>query len=197
MFFFVTIYLQQIEGYSPLGAGLAFLPMTLGVFAASSFAPRVIARFGLRRTLVAGMLSAAGGVAWFAGVHPGASYVLAILPANLLASTGMGLSLVSATIVAVEGVPAHENGLASGIVNSSRLIGGALGLAALTTIAESRTNAALADGVRRAQALTDGYGMAFRIGTVMCLAGAAIAAVLLREAEPQAAEAELAPEPAA
>jgi len=179
MFFFVTLYLQQVLGYSPLQAGVAFLPTTLGVATASALAPRVIARIGLRGTLVAGMTSAAAGMALFSGVDPASSYATAVLPGSVLAAAGLGLGLVSATIVAVQGVPSGQSGLASGLVNSSRLMGGALGLAALSTLADGRTHVAIASGSTYAQALTDGYGSAFRAGAVACLAGAALAALLI------------------
>ena len=179
-FFFVTLYMQEVLGYSALQAGLGFLPMTLTVFAASQFAPRVIARLGSRRTITVGMLLAATGLVCFTAVHPGASYLAVILPGSLLAATGMGLANVAATVAAVQGVPTEESGLASGLVNSSRFIGGALGLAALSTLAGTHTKDAMLTGVGHAQALTDGYGVAFRVGVVVCLVGAAAIAALLR-----------------
>jgi EmrB/QacA subfamily drug resistance transporter len=184
MFYFVTLYMQQVLHYSPLRAGLGFLPMTLGVFASSKLAPRAISRFGARRTVSAGMVSAAAGMCWFSFLEPHASYLLLILPGGLLAAAGMGLALVSGTVAAVQGVPSEESGLASGLVNSSRFIGGALGLAALSTLAASHTHTAIAAGTGVAQALTDGYGSAFRAGAAICLIGAAVAAALIRQAKP-------------
>jgi EmrB/QacA subfamily drug resistance transporter len=183
-FYFVTLYMQQVLHYSALRAGLGFLPMTLGVFAASRLAPSAISRFGARGTVTAGMLSAAAGMALFTGVHPHAGYLVVLLPGSLLAAAGMGLALVSATVAAVQGVPTEESGLASGLVNSSRFIGGALGLAALSTLAASQTHTAIAAGSTGFQALTDGYGIAFRAATVICVIGAALAAGLLRQAKP-------------
>jgi hypothetical protein len=134
------------------------------------------------------MLSAAAGLALLTGLQPGSSYVAHFLPGGLLAAVGLGFSLVPATIAAVQGVPAAESGLASGVLNTSRLVGGALGLAVLTTLATSQTNTKLADGVGTLQAHTDGYQLAFAVGAVLCLLGAIAAATLLgRRAEVPAA----------
>jgi len=197
MFFFVTLYMQQVLHYSALRAGLGFLPMTLGVFVASNIAPRVIARLGARHTVTLGMISAALGMACFTGIHPGASYAAVILPGSVLSAAGLGLALVSATVAAVQGIPAHEAGLASGLVNSSRFIGGALGLAALSTLAAAQTHAAIAHGSAYGQALTDGYGAAFRAGAIVCAIGAVIAATLIRpNARSERGTPALAPDPA-
>ena len=180
MFFFITLYLQQVLGDSALQAGLAFLPMTLSVFTGSSLAPRLVARFGVRSVATGGLLLAAAGLLLFTGVRPHASYVGAVLPGGVLSGLGMGLGLVSSTIAATQGVPRGQSGLASGLLNTSRLFGGALGLAVLSTVASASTKSAL--GVGHAQALTDGFGLAFEIGVVICLAGAAVAALLMRPA---------------
>jgi EmrB/QacA subfamily drug resistance transporter len=180
MFFFVTLYLQQVLHYSALGAGAAFLPTTLGIAAASSLAPRAIARLGPRHTMTLGMLLVAVGLAWYSGLGPDSSYLAAVIPGSVAVAAGVGLALVSATIVAVQGVPPSESGLASGLLNSARLMGGALGLAALSTVAASSTHAALAAGSGPAQALTDGYGSALRAGAIVCVVGAAVAAAVIR-----------------
>jgi EmrB/QacA subfamily drug resistance transporter len=188
MWFFLSLYLQQVQHDGALETGLAFLPMTLAIVAASSLAPRLVARFGIRNVVTAGMLSAAAGLALLTGLQPGSSYVAHFLPGGLLAAVGLGFSLVPATIAAVQGVPAAESGLASGVLNTSRLVGGALGLAVLTTLATSQTNGKLADGVGTLQAHTDGYQLAFAVGAVLCLLGAIAAATLLgRRAEVPAA----------
>jgi EmrB/QacA subfamily drug resistance transporter len=189
MWFFLSLYLQQVHHDGALETGLAFLPMTLTIVAASSLAPRLVARFGVRNVLTTGMLCATAGLALFAGLHPGSSYVTLFLPAGLLAAAGLGLSLVPATIAAVQGVPAGESGLASGMLNTSRLVGGALGLAVLSTLATSRTNARLADGVATLQAQTDGYQLAFALGAILSLLGAIVAVTLMsRRAEVPAAD---------
>jgi hypothetical protein len=103
-----------------------------------------------------------------------------VLPGGMLAAVGMGLAIVPSTIAAVAGVAGADSGLASGLINTSRLMGGALGLALLSTLADSRTSSRLAAGVGRAQAVTDGYQIAFLTGAALCLAGALCAALLLR-----------------
>ncbi len=178
MFFFVTLYLQQVLGQDALQAGLSFLPMTLSVFTASSLSPRLVARFGVRRVVTTGMLFASGGLLLLTGVHPGASYLSAVLPGGVLAGLGMGLGLVPSTIAATQGVPRTQSGLASGLLNMSRLFGGAIGLAVLSTIATSSSRPAA--GASRLAGLTNGFGVAFEIGALVCLAAAMVAAVALR-----------------
>jgi EmrB/QacA subfamily drug resistance transporter len=179
MWFFLTLYLQQVLHFDALQAGLSFLPMTLSVFGGSSIAPRLIARFGVRSVLTAGMLLGAVGSLLLSGVSPGASYAAAVLPGGVLAALGMGLALVAGTIVAVQGVPQAQGGVASGLLNTSRLVGGALGLAVLSTTAAGHTRAAVAGGASQVVGLTDGFGMAFAVGAGFCLAGAVAAVVLL------------------
>jgi EmrB/QacA subfamily drug resistance transporter len=183
MWFFVSLYLQGVLGYSPIQTGLAFLPMTLGVAIASTFAPRVVAQLGTRWTITAGMLTAALGLALLSGIHPGTSFA-SVLPGGILAAAGLGLALVPSTIVAVQGVAPAVAGATSGLLNTSRLLGGALGLAVLTTIADGQTRAALKHGARPLQALTDGYGEALVVAAVIVAVGAIAAAVLLREKKP-------------
>jgi EmrB/QacA subfamily drug resistance transporter len=179
MWFFLSLYLQQVHHDGALETGLAFLPMTVSIVIASSLAPKLVARLGVRNVITGGMLSAAAGLAIFSGIQPGSSYVALFLPAGLLAAVGLGFSLVPATIAAVQGVPAAESGLASGILNTSRLVGGALGLAVLSTLATSRTDGKLADGVSTLQAHTDGYQLAFGVGAILCLLGGLVAVTLM------------------
>ena len=179
VWFFLTLYLQQVLGFDPIEAGLAFLPMTLSIFAASTLAPRLVGRFGSRGTITAGMLCATAGMALLTSVSPGGSYLRVVLPGALLAAIGMGCSLVPSTIVAMKGLPSSQAGLGSGLLNTSRLMGGALGLAVLSTIAAAHTHAQT--GVPAARALTDGFDLAFAVGAIFTLAGALAAALLLRE----------------
>jgi len=151
--------------------------MTLSIFAASSLAPRFVGRFGARSVITTGMLSATAGMVLLTGVAPGGTYLRTVLAGGLLSAIGMGFSLVPATIVAMQGLDGSQSGLGSGLLNTSRLMGGALGLAVLSTIAASHTRGAL--GVSPARALTDGFGLAFGVGALFCIAGAAVAAFLL------------------
>jgi Major Facilitator Superfamily len=164
MWFFVSLYLQQVLHYGALKAGLGFLPMTLSIVAVSTFAARIIARIGARSVLSLGMSSAALGLLLLSGVHPGGSYLTGVLPGGELAAIGLGLSMVPVTVVGVQGVASDQSGLASGLINTSRLMGGALGLAALSTLAAAETHSAVSNGAARLQALTDGFGVAFTAG---------------------------------
>ncbi len=194
MWFFVSLYLQQVHHDDPLEAGIAFLPMTLSIAAASTLAPRLIERFGVRRVLSVGMLTAGAGLLLLSGISADGTYASNVLPGGVLATLGAGSSMVPATIVAVRGVPQQESGLASGVLNTSRLTGGTIGLAVLSTIATSQTHAKLAAGVASGAAFTDGYRVAFELGAACCLVGAVAAAVLLRARRP--VEGEVEPEPA-
>jgi EmrB/QacA subfamily drug resistance transporter len=176
VWFFLTLYMQKVLGYDALQAGVAFLPMTLSIFAMSSLAPRVVARFGARATIVVGMLTVTAGMATLTGIAPGDSYAGLPLAGAVLVAIGMGLTLVPSTIVAMQGLPRAQGGLGSGLLNTSRLMGGALGLAVLSTIAAAHTRGEV--GAGGLQALTDGFGRAFAVGGALALAGAATAMLL-------------------
>jgi EmrB/QacA subfamily drug resistance transporter len=185
MWYFVSLYQQKVQGDDALLTGMLFLPMTLTVFAAAASAPKLVARFGVRPTLVLGMSLATVGFLVLSTVGPTSAYEVAVLPGGLLVSAGSGWSLVPATIVAVKGVSAEQNGLASGVVNTSRLVGGTFGIAVLGTLATSRTTDMLAGGSTPHQALADGYSLAFLIGAGVCALGIAAAATLLpRDPDP-------------
>jgi EmrB/QacA subfamily drug resistance transporter len=178
LWFFLTLYLQQVLGFSAIEAGLAFVPMTLSVVVGSQLAPRLIARVGVRGTVTGGLLLATAGMLLLTGVRPGGTYAAQVLPGGVLSALALGIALVGSTIAAVQGVPQSQSGLASGLLNTSRLMGGALGLAVLGTIAANHTNSV--DAATHAAALTDGYGLAFTVGAAFTLAGALAAAVMLR-----------------
>jgi EmrB/QacA subfamily drug resistance transporter len=182
LWYFLTIYLQHVLGFSAIAAGLAFLPMTLSIMAASTLAPRAVAAFGARRVITAGMTCAAVGMALLTGLSPHGTYFATVFPGALLAAVGMGCSLVPATIVAMRGLPDRFSGLGSGLLNTSRLMGGALGLALLSTIASSETHAHASSSA--ALALTDGFNLAMAVGALFLVAGALVAGLALR---PQAA----------
>jgi EmrB/QacA subfamily drug resistance transporter len=178
--FFQSLYMQGTLGYSALETGLAFAPMTVAVGTGATLAPRLARRVSPRAVLAAGMLSAAAGEALLTGVRPGGTYFAQVLPGGMLGAFGLGLALVPATIVAVQGVPAAASGLASGVLNTSRFVGAALGLAVLSTIAASQTHHELAAGTSAASALTDGFQLQFGVGAAFCLAGAIAAVLMLR-----------------
>ena len=181
-FFFITLYLQQVLHDNALQAGLSFLPMTLAVFTGSTLAARLVARFGLRIAVSTGMLLSTTGLALLTGMHPGGDYATVVLPGAVVAGLGMGIGLVSSTIAATQGVPRQQSGLASGLLNTSRLFGGALGLAVLSTVAASAGRSA-----QGLQALTDGFGQALTVGAVVTLAAAVLAMTALqRRPRPEA-----------
>src|SRR4051794_2143405 len=180
MFFFISLYLQQVLGYSALRTGFAYLPLALTIIVSAGIASQLVTRAGFKPVLVAGMLFIAAGLAWFSQISPGGSYLGDVLFPSLLAAVGLGLAFVPQTIAAVTGTRGDEAGLASGLINTSQQVGGALGLAILSSIATSRTTSAVADGVHdRATALTDGFQTAFLAGAGFAVVGALLAATLI------------------
>jgi EmrB/QacA subfamily drug resistance transporter len=187
MWFFVSLYLQQVLGYSPLEAGLAFLPMTLAIIVGSTVSSRLTARRGAKPLLVTGMTLQAIGLLLFTGVSAHGSYLGDVLAPSLFVAAGIGIAFVPVTIAAVAGVRPSEAGLASGLVNTSRQMGGAIGLAILATVATARTDSL---GGHGAVALTAGYQRAFAIAAGFAVAGALVALLVLRvERAPSAAAA--------
>ncbi len=185
MWFFVSLYLQQVLGYSPIRAGLAFLPMTLCIVAGSIIASRSVIKVGAKRLLVAGMLAQTVGLILFAGVSANGTYLGNILAPSLLVAIGIGFAFVPATISAVAGVAPQEAGLASGLVNTSRLFGGALGLAILAAIATARTNSDVHHGATVHAALTSGFQVAFLIAAAFALIGGLVALIGLPNIRPR------------
>jgi len=179
MWFFLSLYLQQVLGYSPIKTGLAFLPMTLSIAGGSALASRAVARFGTKPLLVIGMLMQTAGLLWFTDISVGGSYASEVLIPSLLVAIGIGLAFVPATISAVAGVEPHEAGLASGLVNTSRLFGGAIGLAVLATIATAQTSTDLRTAAHTTTAahaaLTSGFELAFVVAAVLAGIGALVA----------------------
>jgi MFS family permease len=179
MFFFISLYMQQVLGFSALEAGLAYLPLAVGIIITAGASAGLVTRFGFKPVLVAGLVVTAGGLVWFSQVSPDGSYVSDILFPSLLAAIGLGLAFVSMTVAAVSGVEGHEAGLASGLINTSQQIGGALGLAILATIANGRTDDAAAAGSSAKVALTEGFQAAFAVGAGIAVLGAILALVLV------------------
>jgi EmrB/QacA subfamily drug resistance transporter len=177
MWFFVSLYLQQVLGYSPIRAGLAFLPMSLLIVAGSTVASRVVIRLGTKPLLVVGMAAQTAGLLLFATVSAHGTYLGDVLAASVLTAVGIGLSFVPATIAAVAGVAPAEAGLASGLVNTARLFGGALGLAVLAALATARTNGDLHHGAAGSvrAALTSGFHLAFLVAAGLSFVGGLVA----------------------
>jgi EmrB/QacA subfamily drug resistance transporter len=194
MFFFYSLYVQQILDYSPLQAGLAALPVTVGIAVGAGVAQQLIRRFGVRGVSLTGIVLAAAGMAVLTQVPVHGTYVANLLPGLIPMSIGMGLTFVPITLLGTGGVGSEDAGLASGLFNTAQQVGGSLGLAILSTVAASRTTNLLhhvnsAAGATAAQ--VSGYRIAFAVGTGMLLAGAAILALALRRRDLEAFEPEL------
>jgi EmrB/QacA subfamily drug resistance transporter len=195
MWYFASLYLQEVLRLSPIGAGLAFLPMALTIMGCAMQAGTLVARFGAGRVLGCGLLLLAAGMALFGRVAVNGGYVADVLAPGLLASTGIGLSVVPSTIAAVAGVEPRQAGLVSGLVNTSRQVGGALGLAILTAIAASYSEHLVkADYRAPVAALTDGFRLAFLVGAGFAAAGAVVALWRMPAAAPAVSTAALARE---
>ena len=186
MFFFATIYLQEVQGYSPLKTGFAFLPFTVGIIGGSVFAQSLISRLGIRGTVITGLVSAAVGLLLMTRLTVGGSFAGELLPAMILIAIGMGLVFVPLTLLATAGVDDADQGLASGLFNTSQQFGGALGLAFLSTIAASQTRSQL-EGIggsgteaQQLDALMSGYHLAFVIGAALMFVAAGLTLGMLR-----------------
>ncbi|MFE7930274.1 MFS transporter [Streptomyces sp. NPDC057456] len=174
MWFFMTLYAQNVLGYTPLEAGLALMPSSLAIVVASKLAPRFMRTAGARTVATLGTLLAAAGFAWQSTMSADAGYVTGIMLPGVLMMLGAGLASTPLASLAISGAAPGEAGLVSGLVNTSRTMGGALGLAVLSTIASARTA-----GRGTPEALTEGYALAFRTGTGVLLAGAVLMLVWL------------------
>ena len=177
MFFFITLYVQQILGYSPLKAGLAFLPLTAGIAVGAGIAQAGIKRLGARMQAVGGIALASTGMFFLTSLPAHGSYAGDLLPGLLMTAVGMGMTFVPITLMATTGVHADDQGLASGLLNTSQQIGGALGLAALSTVA---FNHAQSLGGDKVAALVSGYTLAFTVSAVMLATGALLILLLIR-----------------
>ena len=190
MFFLGALYLERVLGYSPLEIGLAFLPLTVVVGVLSlGFSERLNTRFGAKATLLPGLVLVVAGQLLFARVPVDATYVVDVLPALLLVGLGYGLTFASLLALAMSGATKSDAGLASGLVNTTQQVGGALGLAVLATLSANRTENLLADGGPTASALTSGYHLAFYVGAGLVAAAIVVAVIVLERVTP-AGEAE-------
>ena len=187
MFYFISLYMQQVLGYSAIHAGLSYLPLAVTIIVAAGLGGQLVTRFGFKPILAAGMLFVAAGLVWFSQVSVGGGFLTDILGASLLAAIGLGFGFVTSTIAAVAGVDQREQGLASGLINTSQQIGGALGLAVLSTIATSRTDDVMASGNSTLpNALSEGFQSAFLGGAVIALLGFVATLVLIRTRDSKA-----------
>jgi EmrB/QacA subfamily drug resistance transporter len=192
MFFFASLYVQEILGYSPLKAGLAFLPVTAGIVIGAGLAQQLVRRAGVRNVSVAGLVLATVGMLVLTQVPVHGSYLSDLLPGLVPLSIGMGLVFVPITLLATGGVGEEDSGLASGLFNTSQQVGGSLGLAILSTLAASQTSRLLAShSATVVAARVSGYHVAFLAAAIMLASGAAIMAFALRRSHTKEIEMEL------
>ena len=195
MFLMLTLYMQQVLGYSPLRTGVAYLAVAGTAIFWSALAAQLVTRIGVKPVLVIGMGALTGGLVYFTQVSVGGSYLADLLPGFLLIGVGLGFSFVPISIAALAGVREHEAGLASGLINTSQQIGGALGIAALSAIATSTTSDELANGTIQNIALTDGFQGAFVVGAAVAFVGVLVALFVVdrRDLVQESSEEELRP----
>ena len=187
MFFFITLYMQQVLGYSPIHAGLSYLPLALVIMASAGIASQLVTKVGYKPVLATGMLFIVAGLLWFSRVSVGGGFTTDILGPSLFAAAGLGFAFVTTTIAAVSGVQEQEAGLASGLINTSQQIGGALGLAVLSAIAIARTDHVMSEGgVSQLTGLTEGFQAAFLGGALIALLGFFLTLVLIKGSDSRA-----------
>jgi predicted MFS family arabinose efflux permease len=175
MFFFLTLYMQNVLGYSPIQAGAAYLPLTLGVIVSAGAGSQLVPRFGTRPVIAVGALLSSAGVYWLSRIPVDGSYVADLLPGLMIASLGLGAAFVAILSAANAGVDADKSGLAAALLNASQQVGGALGLAIFTAIATSRTSDLIASHTSAPEALTSGFSRALLASSLFLLAASVLA----------------------
>ena len=180
MFYLLSLYMQIVLGFSALETGVGYLAVALTAVLASGAAQALSTRLGVKPVLASGMLLLAGGLVFFTQISVGGSYVADLLPGFLLIGVGLGFAFVPVSIAALAGATGKEAGLASGLINTNQQIGGAIGLAILTTISTTRTDDLVSEGVSQLAALTDGYSLAFWVAAGIALVGVAVTLLALR-----------------
>jgi EmrB/QacA subfamily drug resistance transporter len=188
MFFFISLYMQQVLDYSAIEAGLSYLPLSIAIILSAGIASQLVTKLGYKPVLATGIVFVGAGLLWFSQVSVGGSFAGDILGPSLLAAVGLGLSFVPVTIAAVAGVEEREAGLASGLINTAQQVGGALGLALLATVANSRTESVLESGSGPGgiEALNEGFQSAFLAGSGLALLGVAATLTLIRTRDSRA-----------
>ena len=180
MFFLLSLYMQQVLGYSALKTGVAYLTVALLAVVSSGAAQALVTRLGVRPVLASGMTLLGIGLVLFTQVSVGGSYVADLLPGFILIGIGLGFAFVPVSIAALAGVTGGEAGLASGLINTSQQIGGALGLAILVTVSTTHTETLAKEGKSTAEALTGGFGLAFWVGAAFAAISVAATFLMLR-----------------
>ena len=187
MFFFLSLYMQQVLGYDALKTGVSYVPLALMLVGSAGVASQLTTRIGFKPVLITGLLMLSGGLVWFAQVDAGGSYLGDVLFPSIVVGFGLGLAFVSVMIASVMGTKPEEAGLASGLINTSQQVGGALGLAILSAIATARTNHVVAGGGHsHGFALTAGFQTAFLVGAGFAVLAALLTAVMISSADSRA-----------
>ncbi len=181
MFYFVSLYMQQVLGYSAIKAGVSYLPLAVSIILSAGIASQLVTRFGFKSVLAIGLTLIAAGLAWFSQISVHGSFAADILGPSLLAAVGLGFAFVPTTIAAMSGVADHETGLASGLINTSQQVGGALGLAILSAISTSVIGTSHSPAV-----LTDGFRSAFLAGAGFAVLGLVATMFLIRSRDSRA-----------
>jgi MFS family permease len=201
MWFLLTLYTQQVLGYTPLEAGLAQLPIALLIVFTAAPTQQLVTRIGPRIPFAAGLVLLAGGLLWFSQVSAGGSFLEDILGPSVLAGVGAALAFISGTIAATTGAAEEDSGLASGLINTSQQVGGAIGTAAVAAIATAQTSDLLGTGTVVPVALTEGYQTGYLVVAGVAIVAAIVVAVLVpgrritrapESAEPEPAPAQIA-----
>lgn len=181
MFFFISLYMQQVLGYSAIKAGVSYLPLAVTIILSAGIASQLVTKVGFKPILAAGMALIAAGLLWFSQISVDGGFLTDILGPSLLAAAGLGFAFVPVTIAAVSGVPDHEQGLASGLINTSQQVGGALGLAILAAVSSSVTGNSIDPAI-----LTEGFQDAFLVGAAFALLGLLATLFLIRSSDSKA-----------
>ena len=171
MFFFLSRYMQEVLGYSALDTGLSYLPLAIVIIVSAGGAAQLVTRLGFKPVLVTGLALIAIALLWFSQVPSDGSYLPNLLAPMIIVAVGLGFAFVPVTIAAVSGISADDSGLASGLINTSQQVGGALGLAVLGTIASSKTTDLIGTGQGAPAALTEGFQLAFLAGAGFAILG--------------------------
>ena len=187
MFFLLSLYMQQILGFSALKTGVGYLAVAITAVVASGVAQALVTRLGVKPVLTAGMVLLAAGLVYFTFISVDGSYFADLFPGFILTGIGLGFSFVPVSIAALSGVPPPEAGLASGLINTSQQIGGALGVAILTTVSTTRAENLIKDGTPQAVAFTDGYSLAFWVAAGFALLSVIATLLILKRDEVEAA----------
>jgi EmrB/QacA subfamily drug resistance transporter len=185
MFLFLGLYLQVIQGYSPVQAGFAFLPFSVGIILTAGIASRLLPRLGPRPLMLPGLLVSAAGMFWLSTLEVDSAYATHVLPSMILLSVGMAFVFIPMATTALHGVGSHDAGVASALINASQQVGGSIGAALLNTVAVTVTAGFLADNAALGAAavpvgLTEGFARAFLVGGMLLLVGAVVVAAFIR-----------------